>query len=71
MKRSEIPDESREILRRAVHAGFGETPRSEGLVDILCEVAAVSGLEEALSTLAKAQEEVDRVEAEAGGQRPS
>jgi hypothetical protein len=62
MSKAQIPEASREILRRAVHAGFGETSRSEGLVDILCEVVAIGGLEEALSTLAKAQEEVDRVE---------
>ena len=61
MSKAQVPETSREVLRRAVHAGFGETPTSEGLVDILCEVAAVGGLEEALSTLAKAQEEVERM----------
>ncbi len=69
MSKAQIPEASREVLRRAVHAGFGQTPRSEGLVDILCEVVAIGGLEEALSTLARAQEEVDRVEA--GGRLPT
>lgn len=51
LKRVDIPEEDREILRRAIHEQIGKSSLSEGLVEIACRMAVDSGLERTLAII--------------------